>query len=401
MRSALSIVINNPSIRIGALAILFFGFSNAATAPYQAVIGIREIGLSNTVYSLLMLFAAIINVSASVLMGILADRLGEYRKPMLFIALFGVSGYFLVYLAANASAFVAAKLVLLPIFGAMNSLIFAHVRADARDLSMNDMIAVNSIMRATISLSWVLVPGIVGIFLINTGNMLSAFLFSGICASICFMLVAFYLPRTSTPAVVTDEARLGLGASLAEIGSRRVLLRVIAIALICSMLHLNDSIRSLIITGQAGGTVADIGIVAGIVAALEIVFILFWGWIEKKVPQTVALATGASLYAVYLVLQGLATAPWHIYAQTLISAFGAAAIISIPITYLQELIADRPGLGSSLIAVNIFLGAGVGALIFAIGTSLSSYAGTSILGAVFGLGGIYMLYGLDGRGRRR
>ena len=89
--SALSIVFNNPSIRIGALAILFFGFSNAATAPYQAVIGIREIGLSNTVYSLLMLFAAIINVSASVLMGIVADRLGEYRKPMLLIALFGVS----------------------------------------------------------------------------------------------------------------------------------------------------------------------------------------------------------------------------------------------------------------------------------------------------------------------
>ncbi|PZU70049.1 MAG: MFS transporter, partial [Rhizobium sp.] len=161
MPSALSIVINNPSIRIGALAILFFGFSNAATAPYQAVIGIREIGLSNTVYSLLMLFAAVINVSASVLMGIVADRLGEYRKPMLYIALFGVSGYLLVYLAGNATAFVASKLVLLPIFGAMNSLIFAHVRADARNLSTGEMIAVNSIMRATISLSWVLVPGLV------------------------------------------------------------------------------------------------------------------------------------------------------------------------------------------------------------------------------------------------
>ena len=167
------------------------------------------------------------------------------------------------------------------------------------------------------------------------------------------------------------------------------------------MLHLNDSIRSLIITGQAKGTVADIGIVAGIVAALEIVFILLWGWIEKKVPQTLTLAAGAGLYAIYLILQGLATAPWHIYAQTLISALGAAAIISIPITYLQELIADRPGLGSSLIAVNIFLGAGLGALIFAVGTLVTSYSGTSILGAVVGLGGVYMLYALDGKGRRR
>lgn len=401
MPSALSIVINNPSIRIGALAILFFGFSNAATAPYQAVIGIREIGLSNSVYSLLMLFAAVINVSASVLMGIVADRLGEYRKPMLYIALFGVSGYLLVYLAGNATAFVAAKLVLLPIFGAMNSLIFAHVRADARNLSTGEMIAVNSIMRATISLSWVLVPGIVGIFLVNSGNMLMAFLFSGICALVCFLLVAFCLPRAATPASANTEARFGLRASLAEIGSRRVLLRIIAIALICSMLHLNDSVRSLIITGQARGTVADIGIVAGIVAALEIVFILLWGWIEKKVPQTLTLAAGAGLYAIYLILQGLASAPWHIYAQTVISALGAAAIISIPITYLQELIADRPGLGSSLIAVNIFLGAGLGALIFAVGTLVSSYSGTSILGAIVGLGGVYMLYALDGKGRRR
>lgn len=246
------------------------------------MIGIREIGLSNTVYSLLMLFAAIINVSASVLMGIVADRLGEYRKPMLLIALFGVSGYLLVYLVGNATAFVTAKLLLLPIFGAMNSLIFAHVRADARNLSTGDMIAVNSIMRATISLSWVLVPGIVGIFLVNSGNMLMAFLFSGICALICFLLVAFCLPRTATPASVNTQARFGVRASLAEIGERRVLLRIIAIALICSMLHLNDSIRSLIITGQAKGTVADIGIVAGIVAALEIVFILLWGWIEKR-----------------------------------------------------------------------------------------------------------------------
>ena len=146
---------------------------------------------------------------------------------------------------------------------------------------------------------------------------------------------------------------------------------------------------------------ADIGIVAGIVAALEIVFILLWGWIEKKVPQTLTLAAGAGLYAIYLILQGLASAPWHIYAQTVISALGAAAIISIPITYLQELIADRPGLGSSLIAVNIFLGAGLGALIFAVGTLVSSYSGTSILGAIVGLGGVYMLYALDGKGRRR
>jgi MFS family permease len=401
MSSALSIVVKNPSIRAGALAILFFGFAGAATVPYQAVIGIRELGMTDGSYSLLMLCAAVINVSASVMMGIFADRLGEYRRPMIYIALFGISGYFLVYFAASAPAFVAAKLVLLPIYGALNSLIFAHVRTDTKGMNSNDVVAVNSIMRATISLSWVLVPGIVGIFLAASGNMLSAFLFAGICAAISFLLIALFLPKTAVAVARTGEVRFGFIASLGEVLSKRVLLRVIAIALICSMLHVNDAVRSLIITGKAGGTVSDIGIVAGIVAALEIGFILFWGWVERRIPQTVTLAIGAAIYALYLVLQGFATAPWHIYAQTLISGLGAAALISIPITYLQDLIADRPGLGSSLIAVNIFLGAGIGSFIFAVGTKITDYSGTSIFSAMIGIAGIVMLFGLDGKGRRR
>ena len=85
----------------------------------------------------------------------------------------------------------------------------------------------------------------------------------------------------------------------------------------------------------------------------------------------------------------------------MISGLGAAAIISIPITYLQDLIADRPGLGSSLIAVNMFLSAGIGSLVFAIGTYFSDYGGASILGAAFGLAGIVMLFVLDGKGRVR
>ncbi len=78
-----------------------------------------------------------------------------------------------------------------------------------------------------------------------------------------------------------------------------------------------------------------------------------------------ALAAGTIIYAVFLSLLGFASEPWHLYALTLLAGMGASAIISIPITYLQDLIADRPGLGSALISVNIFASAGIGALVFA------------------------------------
>ncbi len=280
-----------------------------------------------------------------------------------------------------------AKLCLLPIFGALNSLIFANVRAASAHRSPAELIAVNSTMRATISLAWVAVPGLVGILLAGSASMLPAYLWAALAAAVCFILALWFLPRARADAGHHADQRYRMLSSLKEVAAPRVLLRVIAIALIFSMLHVNDAVRPLIITEAAGGGVRDVGIIIGIVAFLEIVFILLWGMSERWVHPVKALATGAVLYALYMVLQGLITATWQAYALTLLSGFAAACIISMPITYLQNLIASRPGLGSSLIAVNIFLSAGLSALIFAVGTQLGGYGSASILGGVIGLAG--------------
>lgn len=402
MSLSIATALRDPSLRVSALAIFFFGFSGAATQPYQSIIGIRELGLTDSGYATLMFAAAAVSVTASVLMGIFADRLGDYRTSILYVALFGISGFALVYVSATITAFVIAKLVLLPVFGALNSLIFANVRAASGGLAQSQLVAVNATMRATISLSWVLVPGIVGIALAGSQSMLPAYLIAALAAGVCFILAAFYLPRPLPLGARDDAARYRILASLGEVVSPRVALRLLAIALICSMLFVNDAVRSLIITGKVGGTVRDIGIVVGVVALLEIVFILFWSAAERRITSLRSLIIGATLYAVYMALQGMATQTWHIYAQTIISGIAAAAIISLPITYLQDLIADRPGLGSSLIAVNMFLSAGISAVVFAVGTRLGDYGFTSILGGFVGIAGVILLVVLDGsKGRAK
>lgn len=176
----------------------------------------------------------------------------------------------------------------------------------------------------------------------------------------------------------------------------RVVLRLLAIALISSTLHVNAAVLPLIVTGAVGGDVGDIGIIVGIVALLEVIFILVWGRIQDSLSHINALALGTAIYVVNMALLGLSAERWHIYALTLVSAFGAAALISIPITYLQELIADRPGLGSSLISVNIFLGGGLGAALFALGTRISDYSGTALLSSLAGVAGLSLLLFLDG-----
>ncbi len=393
-------VFRDPTIRVSMFAIFAFGIAGAATSPYQSVVGIRELGLSNGLYSVLIFSAAAVNVIVSILLGNLADRLGEYRTMMVAAAVFGVIGYGSIYILPAQATFIISALLLLPIYGSLNSLLFANVRAATRHMPRNEVTTVNSGVRAMISLSWVLVPGVTGILLSRSTSMLPAYLFAGIACVVCLVLIAAYLPRQRG----TDHAathHLSYLAALGEVVSPPVLIRVVAVALISSTLHVNGAILPLIVTDAAHGTVADVGILVGIVAFLEVVFIVVWGRAQRVMSNVTALAIGTSIYIVYLVLLGLASQAWHVYALTVISGIGAAALISIPITYLQDLIAERPGLGSALISVNIFLGAGLSALLFAIGTGLSSYSGTALIGAAAGIVGLGLLLFFDGRKRRR
>lgn len=397
MNIAFSSTLRHPGLRVSAAAMLFFGFAGAATGPYQSIIGIQELGLSDGSYASLMFAASVVNVVASVLMGILADRMGDYRSSILYVSLFGVSGYALVYFAANAPAFVVSKLVFVPIFGAMNSLIFANVRAASATMSPAQQMEVYATIRATISVAWVAVPGLVGLLLTGASSMLPAYLWAMLAALGCFILAGWFLPRPIAQPKDQTDARYKMLASLKEIGDLRVVSRLVAISLIFSMLQVNDAVRPLIMTLEAGSSVGDVGIVIGVVALLEIIFILFWGISERWMRPVTALATGAVLYVAYMCLQGLVSQTWQAYALTPLSGFAAAAIISLPITYLQNLIADRPGLGSSLIAVNIFVSAAFGSVVFAIGTRIGDYGFTSILGGVVGLIGIVLLILLDGK----
>ncbi|TAY31042.1 MFS transporter (plasmid) [Rhizobium ruizarguesonis] len=392
-------VFRNPAIRASMIAIFTFGMAGAMTAPYRSVVGIRELGLSDGLYSFLSFLSAAVNVVISILLGNLADRLGEYRSTMIGACLFGIVGYGMVYAFPSAAVFVIAGLLPLPIYGALNSLLFANARAAMHGMNRSDMVTANSGVRAMISLSWVLIPGITGLVLSGASSMLPAYLFASISCLLCQGIIVFALPKRAGTEMAAVHHLSYLGA-LRQVVSPRISAHIGGVALITSTLHLNDALLPLIATGAAHGSLSDVGILVGIVALLEVIFIIVWSRIARKAGQMTALAAGTIIYAVFLSLLGFASEPWHLYALTLLAGIGASAIITIPITYLQDLIADRPGLGSALISVNIFVSAGIGALVFAAGTYVTGYSGTAILSAVTGLSGIAII-GLLHRGKAR
>ena len=83
---------------------------------------------------------------------------------------------------------------------------------------------------------------------------------------------------------------------------------------------------------------------------------------------------------------------WQVYALSIVNGCAASAILSLQITYLQNLITDRPGLSSALLPMNGFVSSALRASAFALGTAITSYQGTMIIGTVMFLVGAWMVY---------
>lgn len=418
MRAYATILRRHRVVRASAAAIFLYGFAGAATSPYQAVIGIRELGLSDRAYALIALAASVANVILAIGFGMLSDRFRSFRRPLIVTAAFGIIGYGLIWALPSPATFALAMIGPLALFHATNSMLFGNVRAHTERFDADEAGVVNALMRMMISLSWVLVPGVVGLALAGQDSMIASYLIAALTAGACLMTILLWLepdhrpaPEPS-PAGGTGTARVAPTAGrpdrpaqvrlahpafgdLAQILAPGLLARVLGVALISQVLHVNAAVLPLIVTGQAGGLPEDIGFIVGMVALLEVIFMILWAHLARGLHLTRALLITSALYCLYLAMVAVASAPWHAYAASLIAGFAAAGIISLPIGYLLDLIRDRPGLSASLIAVNMFLGGALGAGIFALGTAVGGYPAAALLSGAGGVLGALLLVRLE------
>ncbi|MDO5641021.1 MAG: MFS transporter [Paracoccus sp. (in: a-proteobacteria)] len=378
-------------VRASAAAIFLYGLAGAATSPYQSVIGIRELGLGDQTYAVIVVIASVTNVVLAIGIGALSDRSRRYRLPLIVTAGFGIIGYGMVWASPSAHVFAISAIAPLALFHATNSMLFGNVRAQSARFDPEERQIVNAAMRMAISLAWVLVPGAVGLALAGQDSMIAAYLIAAIASAGCLAVVIFGLERDHPAPVPATPPAGSVARDMAQVLHPALLLPVLGVALISQVLHVNGTVLPLILTGQAGGTPRDVGYVVGMVAALEVAFMFGWTWLSWRMRLTTALLAASALYLAYLAGLALATRPAHVYLASVIGGIGAAGIISLPISYLLDLIRDRPGLSASLIAVNMFLGGAIGAGIFGLGTGLQGYASAAIISGLAGVAGAGIL----------
>ncbi len=140
-------------------------------------------------------------------------------------------------------------------------------------------------------------------------------------------------------------------SSLGFVNSKALLLRVLALALIATSYSANATWLPLFITHLPNGSTTDVGVYAGLVAGWETPFMLIGGYLSRNLALWRVIIAVGLVYVVYLVGLRFATSLWQIYALTILNAAGAANLLSQHISYLQDLMPDRPGLGSLVFQV--------------------------------------------------
>lgn len=384
MSPAYSMVFKNERLRTPALILITLGFTYASVMPYQSVIAIHEFGLTNDAYSLLIFAASIVNVVASVFFGAISDRSVDRRMLVMRLCFVGAMGFGIVYLVPSPVVFIICTITLIPMCNCANPLLFASVRAEVGSLDKATSASVTSIVRAGFAAAFAAAPGVVGFVLSTTNSMMPAYAIACVASTVSLLLYLMARSPTHKPVVISGSHG-SLFGSVARIFQRDVIAAVVAVSALNALIRINNIVTPLIITGFPNASMADVGLNSGLVALIEMPFMILWGSLQRYMRAAYVLALGAGAYSAYLVLLSRVSEPYQIYALLLLNACGAAAILSVSITYLQDLISERPGLGSSLISLTTCISAGMAAAVFAMGASIVSYSTIALMAAVLGI----------------
>lgn len=391
MIASFTLLFGNPSLRVLAIILLLTGVTIAATQPYVSVVGIHELGMSNTMLSVFLFMYALANLTVGVTISIFSDMVSSHRRIFMLTSLAGLAGFGMVFFLPSIAVFVLMNITLIPISNAANGLVFSTLRKKTNSLDSSQTGTLITSARTISSAAWILIPGIVGLILVNSKSTLAAWGISALAALASFAIAALFMADDKTEQR-TEAEQVTFFASLKLILTPAIIIQVFCMAMVMAAQRMSVVLSPLILLGSAHGKMTDIGFLAGAIAFLEIPFKLMWGSLLRRFSTLFVLAAGAGCFCVYLLFLGFATETWHFYALLIPNAFGAAAILSLPMVYFQDLLRDRPGLGTSLYQSNVFVSNGFSAATFAVGSAFLTYSQTVWLGMALAAGGIIGLF---------
>lgn len=327
------------------VALLLTGASTAATVPYQAIVAVEMLGLSPQLFATLQTIRLLLTALSTVGLGALSDHFRDRRALVFISALAGAASGAIVFVWRDPLSFAVSFCIFMPVSSALFSQIFSYSRVYLDSQRRPSELAL-SVLRTAYSVSWAIVPPVVGWFVAQ----FTAFHAYGI-AALTFAACALFC--LALPGLGPDKARsrrAAPGESVVKSAVRwNIIAGLLAITLVRVAPFTNTVVLPLFVLNGIGGDLSQVGLLAGVAALVEVPFIMLWGRFALRRPKWLIICGCSLAYGMYMVMVFHADAFWQVVVLQAFASISSAALATLTISYAQDAIAGKIGLSTSLL----------------------------------------------------
>ena len=308
--SAIRLCLSDPALRAAGIVIALQGAIVCSFGPYFSTLAVTTYGFGDKGFAILLAISSLVAVAASVAGGIRADQTAERRQITLAAVCSLTLGMALMTLVPGPWVFALVAAVLLPLGSVTFGQVFALARLAATRHPEDERDGIMAVIRALFAAPFVVVLPLWAMVFASGVELQAIFPVSLLMSALMLTAVLKLWPQDGAGAWADAPSGLSFRASLAEMGQLRLAARVLALGAVLSTSTVYIAIISLVMVAEVGRGTADVALYVGLVAGLEVPFMLMLPRLTRGWDRTRLILAGAALYAVHVALLPVLAGSW-------------------------------------------------------------------------------------------
>ena len=332
------------------LVAFMMGVAGALQAPTLSLFLSRQVGAQPFWVGLFYTVNAIAGIGVSLALAKRSDSQGDRRKLILFCCLMAVGNALLFAFNRHYLTLITCGVLLASLANTAMPQLFALAREYA-DSSAREVVMFSSVMRAQLSLAWVIGPPLAFMLALNYGFTVM-FSIAATIFALSFILIAFMLPsvaRVEQPADVPVSQSGGW-----QDKNVRMLFIASTLMWTCNTMYIID--MPLWISAELGLPDKLAGILMGTAAGLEIPAMILAGFYVKRFGKRRMMVTAVAAGVLFYLGLIFFHSRQALLILQLFNAVFIGIIAGIGMLWFQDLMPGRAGSATTLFTNSISTG---------------------------------------------
>ncbi|EPA7110482.1 sugar efflux transporter SetA [Escherichia coli] len=332
------------------LVAFMMGVAGALQAPTLSLFLSREVGAQPFWIGLFYTVNAIAGIGVSLWLAKRSDSQGDRRKLIIFCCLMAIGNALLFAFNRHYLTLITCGVLLASLANTAMPQLFALAREYA-DNSAREVVMFGSVMRAQLSLAWVIGPPLAFMLALNYGFTVMFSIAAGIF-TLSLVLIAFMLPSVARVELPSENALSMQGGW--QDSNVRMLFVASTLMWTCNTMYIID--MPLWISSELGLPDKLAGFLMGTAAGLEIPAMILAGYYVKRYGKrrmmVIAVAAGVLFYTGLIFFHSRMA----LMTLQLFNAVFIGIVAGIGMLWFQDLMPGRAGAATTLFTNSISTG---------------------------------------------